>query len=261
MRAPARAALSFFASLLFLAAPPVGAARQDSAKRPAPERSQAKPLRKPADLRSPGLSVLGVTLNRTPIGRIRRTLGRALLQSNGLSGPLGASFLCYEGKDGTRLLFVSYESGGLGFVGGLQLLAKGEPPLWDEDDRGRGSAISNCTELKKLSAATPLAGGLRLGATQPELRARLGDPARGPDDAPAAAVPAAAIATALPAPAGAPAAATARPPALPPFGVLHWFWDRSVRRGLEDYHHASYVSADLREDRAVALRSGETISN
>jgi hypothetical protein len=34
-----------------------------------------------------------------------------------------------------------------------------------------------------------------------------------------------------------------------------------VRRGLEDYHHASYVSADLREDRAVALRTGETISN
>ena len=259
MKVPARTALLFLASLIFLASPPGGAARNDSARRTAPRRSQAKPLRKPADLRTPGLSVLGVTLNRTPIGRIRRTLGRALLQSNGLSGPLGASFLCYEGKDGTRLLFVSYESGGIGFVGGLQLLAKGEPPLWDEDDRGRGAEISNCTELKKLSIATPLAGGLRLGAPQTELRNRLGDPARGPNDAPAAAPPA--TATAGSATSGAPAAAIAPARTLPLSGVLHWFWDRSVRRGLEDYHHASYVSADLREDRAVALRTGETISN
>jgi hypothetical protein len=252
MKAPARTALLCLASLLFLAPPVAGAARSDSAKRPQPRRSQAKLLRKPAD-RAPGLSVLGVTLNRTPIGRIRRMLGRAPLQSNGLSGPLGASFLCYEGKDGTRLLLVSYESGGAGFVGGLQLLAKGEPPLWDEDDRGRGAQISNCTELKKLSIATPLAGGLRLGATQAELRARLGDPARGPDDAPATATADSAGRV--------PAAAIAPPRVLPPSGALHWFWDRSVRRGLEDYHHASYVSADLREDRAVALRTGETISN
>jgi hypothetical protein len=250
MKAPAHTALVSLASLLFVAPPVAGAARRDSAKRAAPRRSL---LRKPTD-RAPGLSVLGVTLNRTPIARIRRKLGRAPPQSNGLSGPLGASFLCYEGKDGTRLLLVSYESRGAGFVGGLQLLAKGERPLWDEDDRDRGAQVSNCTQLKTLSAATLLGGGLRLGATQAELRARLGDPARGPDDA-------AATATAGPAMAGGPEAAIALPRVRPPPGALHWFWDRSVRRGLEDYHHASYVSADLREDRAVALRSGETISN
>lgn len=222
-----------------------------AARAKAPAKRATRPV--PKEPRAPGLSVLGVTLNRTPLARIRRSLGRALLQSNGLSGPLGASFLCYEGKDGTRLLFVASDIAGAGVASGLQLLAKGELPLWDEDERGRGAQISNCSQLKQLSAATSLSGNLRLGADRAELRARMGEPAQAPG---AASDPRAALdGGAGPAEASAPSAAR------PWSGSLHWFWDRRVPRGLEDAHHQSYVSADLRDDRTVALRTGEAISN
>lgn len=194
---------------------------------------------------APGLSVLGVTLNHTTVKEIQRRLGKVAELPNGLTGALAASFICYQGKDGTRLLFISSDETG-GLVSSLQLLAPGEPPLWDAEDRARGAVLDDCLVLKKLSLKTPITGGLRLGATSAELRARLGEPAS--------------------APAGGTDSAAARPTLRPSLAkpaslILHWFWSRESRRGLEDYRRESYVAADLREDRAVALRTGESLSN
>jgi hypothetical protein len=126
------------------------------------------------------LAVGRVVLEETPLVQVSASYGAARVATNGLAAAKSLRYICYLGTDGTALLFMSNEMGGL-LVNEFELANDGA----SVDITISGAAPRGplrCSPSNGVSKALATRGGLRLGMKRGEVEGLLGRPwARGSD--------------------------------------------------------------------------------
>jgi hypothetical protein len=126
------------------------------------------------------MRVFGVKLERNTLDDVVKRLGPAKIQFNGGDAHAGQYSVCYQGEDGTMLVFSSHaEMGGSSHdLTGLQLLIGPEFADYGGDERYEVPPEGKpaCAPLAALNRSIALGGTLRVGETRRSIARTLGVP-------------------------------------------------------------------------------------
>lgn len=115
------------------------------------------------------MNVLGVAIEDADVETVRKVFGDAKEHQNGGDAAASLRFVCYEGGDGTTLLFSWGEIGA-----GYQLLARKDLADLSVEDFKSPVRNFSCSPTSRVSRSIIIGPGLHLGMKHVELQKTLG---------------------------------------------------------------------------------------